>query len=83
LLLWNNKKLQKLELKNCMINSYGCECIGEGLSKNTTLRHLDISNNKFNPSSLKKWAEILGRTALRYLDLSNNDLSDEGSLSIV
>ena len=82
-MLWNNKKLQKLDLKNCNINNYGCECIGECLSKNTTLRHLDISNNKFFPSSFKKWADVLGKTALRYLDLSFNDLSEEGSMYIV
>jgi Ran GTPase-activating protein (RanGAP) involved in mRNA processing and transport len=53
------------------------------MSKNTCLRYLDISNNKLKPTSLKKWADILGKTALRHLDLCYNDVKDEGTMFLI
>ena len=75
-MLWNNKKMQHLSLNNCHITNYGVECMAEGMMKNVTLKHLELTNNKFNQNGIKKWSEVLGKTGLTYLDLSHNPLND-------
>ena len=77
-MLWNNRKLKKLFMSNCKLDSDSANSIAEGLVKNFTLTHLDISSNKLKPSSLKKWADVIGKSGLVYLDVSFNDLENEG-----
>jgi Ran GTPase-activating protein (RanGAP) involved in mRNA processing and transport len=59
------------------------EAIAEGLSRNTTLRHLDISTNRIGGQSLKRWQEVIGKANLRYFDISNNPLYDEGAQCLI
>ena len=77
--LWNNKKLEVLEMKSCQMDDQCAEAIAEGLSRNTTLRVLDLSNNGIGPAPMKRWQEIIGKCSLRTLDISNNPLYDEGA----
>ncbi len=50
--------------------------MAEGMMKNTTLKHLELANNKFTHNGMKKWSEFLNKSGLTYLDLSNNSLND-------
>ena len=59
------------------------EAIAEGLSRNTTLRSLDISNNRIGGPSLKRWQEVIGKCNLRHFDISNNNLYDEGAQFLI
>ena len=59
------------------------EAIIEGMSKNTTLKHLDLTSNKFNAKGSRKWQDVVGRTALTHLDLSNNNIDEAGALAFV
>ncbi len=59
------------------------EAIAEGLSRNSTLRHLDISSNRIGGPSLKRWQEVIGKCNLRYFDISNNPLYDEGAQCLI
>jgi len=48
------------------------------MSKNTTLKLLDLTQNKFNSNAMRKWIDILGKTGLLHLDLSSNNIDDDG-----
>lgn len=72
-----------LELRNCSISNYGSECIVDGMAKNTTLKQLDLTNNKITSAGVKRWSEVLGKTGLTHLDLSCNEFGDEGTLALV
>ena len=51
-MLWNNRVLQSLYLCQCRLGKVAAEAIGDGLSKNSTLLKLEISDNNFPPDSL-------------------------------
>ena len=53
------------------------------MSKNTTLKHLDLTQNKFNSNAMRKWIDILGKTGLLHLDLSSNNIDDDGVQYVV
>jgi hypothetical protein len=36
-------------MRNCLLDDLGAEALAEGLSRNTTLKYLDISNNRIKP----------------------------------
>ena len=38
------------------------EAIAEGLSRNTSLRVIDMSNNRIGPEAMKRWQEIIGKS---------------------
>ena len=70
-------------MSNCSINNYGCEALADGLSRNTSLKQLDIANNKFTANGLKRWSEVINKSGLIHLDMSNNALEDEGTLLLI
>ena len=73
-LLTGTKKLKNLQLADCKLAMIGAESLGSGLSKNTTLKHLDISGNLFPPDSFKTWPAKCskGLRCLSTLDVSRN-----------
>ena len=73
-MLWNNRILQSLFLSQCKLGKVAAESIGEGLSKNSTLLKLDISDNEFPADSLQSWAQCNPKSLryLRSLDISHN-----------
>ena len=73
-MLWTTKKLTVLSLSSCELGLQAAESIGVGLSKNTSLQRLDISENKFPQDSFKKWPVDCkkGLRCLQYLDVSSN-----------
>jgi Ran GTPase-activating protein (RanGAP) involved in mRNA processing and transport len=81
--LWNNKKLETLEMRNCLLDDQGAEALADGIARNSTLRHLDISSNRIGAESMKRWEEILGHAPLKYLDISCNNLYDEGAMCVI
>ncbi len=81
--LWNNKRLEVLEMRQCHLDDAGSEALADGIARNSTLRHLDISSNKVTGESMKRWEEVLGKSYLRYFDVSHNNLGDEGAVSLV
>jgi len=66
----------------CQMDDQCAEAIAKGLSRNSTLKVLDLSNNRIGPEPMKRWQEIIGKCSLKSLDLSNNPLYDEGALCI-
>ena len=74
LMLWNNRILQTLSLSQCRLGKVAAEAIGEGLSKNSTLLKLDISDNAFPADSLQSWVQSNPKSMryLRSLDISQN-----------
>ena len=72
----NTKQLRSLSLVDCRLNKASAESLGNGLSKNTTLKHLDISDNKFTADSFKIWPQKCqkGLRTLRVLDVSKNSM---------
>lgn len=74
LMLWNNRVLQSLSLSGCRLGKVAAEAIGEGLSKNSTLLKLDISDNVFPADSLHSWVQSNPKSLrhLRSLDISQN-----------
>ena len=73
-MLWNNRTLQSLFLSQCRLGKVAGEAIGEGLSKNSTLLKLDLSDNLFPADSLQVWAQSNPKSLryLRSLDISQN-----------
>ena len=59
------------------------EAIAEGLSRNTTLRYLDLNGNRIGGDSLKRWREVIASCGLRQLDIANNPLYDEGAQLLI
>jgi len=74
IMLWNNRDLKKLVLSKCNIGIEAADAIGEGLKKNESLLHLDLSNNKFSNACMQSWSSVdcIGLFSLETLDLSNN-----------
>lgn len=81
--LWNNKKLETLEMRQCFLDDQASEALADGLARNSTLRHLDISQNRIEQHSMHRWEEVLGRSPLKYLDISCNNLHDEGAMCVI
>jgi Leucine Rich repeat len=77
--LWSNKRLEHLEISGCQMDDQCAEAVAEGLSRNTHLRYLDLSNNRIGKETMKRWQEVIAKSSLRYLDFSNNPLYDEGA----
>jgi hypothetical protein len=74
LMLWNNNRLKKLLLSQCMLGSSAIEHIGEGFMKNITMHTLDVSNNMLEANCTESWnnTQCLGLFSLRVLDFSDN-----------
>jgi Leucine Rich repeat len=81
--LWNNKKLEVLEMRHCLLDCIGSESLADGVARNSTLRHLDISSNRIKQESMARWQEVIGKCSLRYFDISCNYLYDEGAICII
>ena len=74
-MLWNNRTLQSLNISSCNLGKVAAEAIGDGLTKNSTLQSLDISENAFPVDSIQPWAASTKNKSLRHLkslDISNN-----------
>jgi Ran GTPase-activating protein (RanGAP) involved in mRNA processing and transport len=69
-------------MRGCLMDDQCAEAIAEGLSRNATLKVLDLSNNRIGPEPMKRWQEIIGKCSLRELDLSGNPLYDAGATCI-
>ena len=73
-------------MSQCRLGKVAAESIGEGLSKNSTLLKLDISDNQFPPDSLQSWVQSNPKSLryLRSLDISlNHHLGDSDILSLL
>ena len=73
-MLWNNRALKSLTLANCQLGKVAAESIGEGLTKNSTLYSLDISENSFPAESMQSWGSQKPKKLkyLKSLDMSGN-----------
>ena len=73
-LLISNKRLRHLSLADCNLETLAADTIGTGMSKNTALHLLDISDNKFGGDAFKQWPQkcLKGLRTLRTLDVSKN-----------
>ena len=73
-MLWNNRALKSLNLANCQLGKVAAETIGEGLTKNSTLYSLDISENTFPAESMQSWGSQKPKKLkyLKSLDMSGN-----------
>lgn len=57
--LLENRTLTSLSLANCGILSSDCDAIGETLTFNHTLTHLNLDNNKFQLAKVEKLHQLL------------------------
>ena len=70
-------------MRECKIDDMGSEALAEGVARNSSLRHLDISNNRITGVSMKRWEEVIGKCHLKHFDISCNPLYDEGSQCLI
>lgn len=70
-----------LSMNDCDLGDDGGSALGEGLSRNLTLRHLSLRDNNLNYYTAKIFADSLSRqkTNIEYLDLSHNKLDNKGA----
>jgi hypothetical protein len=76
--------LRKLDLShNDIGGGFGCACISEGLSHNSTLRILDLSWNSLKESGARSIATVIkSNVGLQELFLSSNRLREGGAREI-
>ena len=77
-----NNNIASVSLKKCSLPDGFLRYLSWGLAKNTKLRELDLSDNKFSPVGVKDLSNALAlnhHLKLEKLDLSNNFIRDEGA----
>ena len=76
--------VKKLTMTHCDLGDNGLQLIANGLAKNSTLAHLDLSNNDISCASIKDLSKAYknGRLRLELLNLSNNKIEDEGAMAL-
>jgi Ran GTPase-activating protein (RanGAP) involved in mRNA processing and transport len=73
----NLMSIKQLHMANCFIGNEGVFSLAEGLSYNTSLKILDISNNKFDDKGFQYFKEFpIKNTTLESLDISKNLVTD-------
>lgn len=75
LMLTVNRDLSSLILASCGLGKDAITAIGEGLKKNSSLEHLDLSkNSRLNGDSFTSWAhqDCHGVFFLKSLNLTDN-----------
>lgn len=70
-------------MRNCSLDDQGSEALADGVARNQTLVHLDLSHNRVTGESMRRWQEVLGKSHLRHFDLSFNPLRDEGAQCVI
>lgn len=70
-------------MRQCFLDDQVSEALADGIARNSTLRHLDISQNRIEQQSMHRWEEVLGRCPLKYFDISSNNLHDEGAMCVI
>lgn len=76
-LISDNLTLRLLNVSHCGLRASGAAAIGDGLSKNHSLKMLLAASNAFEEEKMSHFAEGLQRnSALQALDLSYNRLTD-------
>ena len=80
-----NQSLQVLKLNGCRLDNTVIGHIATGLTHNTTLQELDISDNCSVTNDL--WVQLFpaiqkGTTSLQKLDISVNNLQSEGVIAL-
>jgi Ran GTPase-activating protein (RanGAP) involved in mRNA processing and transport len=83
-MLESNHCLKKLIVSSCSISLEGFECIARGLSRNTSLESINLSNTDMtDTSAIALVYGLRTNKTLKYLDLSNNStLSQSGRAAI-
>ena len=76
--------LNTLKLSNCAVGVLGCEDLYEGLRSNSTLRHLNLSQNNIDDEGMSVLAKLVGyNRVLTTLDVSKNSaIGDESVLDL-
>ncbi|MFA5584325.1 MAG: hypothetical protein WDA09_08930 [Bacteriovoracaceae bacterium] len=75
-------KLKTLDLSGNQIGERGATALAEGLSKNTSVKHVILYDNKFGPSGATSLAEMLkSNSTIKEFFVGGNQIGDEGASS--
>ncbi|XP_036446991.1 NACHT, LRR and PYD domains-containing protein 3-like [Colossoma macropomum] len=78
-------KLKKVGLYNCNLTEKSCTALASALGANSSLKELDLSNNKLQDSGVKLLSAGLKNSncTLEKLELSNLNITDVGCAALV
>lgn len=72
----DSKILQVLYMAGCSIETKGATFLAQALKKNTTLRRLNLDNNRIGDGGLIELASVLPHKALTALSVNQNNITD-------
>lgn len=82
--LWCNYSIETLSFVGCNLQDNGCLYLMDGLERNRSLLHINLSHNNLRVNSARRIADVLASEdfKLKTIILSNNFLGDQGGFLI-
>ncbi|XDV23182.1 hypothetical protein PO909_027873 [Leuciscus waleckii] len=78
LLMDSHSKVEKMKLNNYEMTKKSCAVLATVLSKNTTLKEMDLNNSRLLDSGVKEICKGLKNSKLKILKLSKCRITEEG-----